>query len=99
MMIKLLVTGLLVVGGLWLPDSSNAQELEASIEGLVSYVEDNPIGDQDYWFQMLNIANQWDNMILVFGYGLGGDSAACEAIVGFAETDSPNREFRCVPAN
>ena len=96
---KFLIISSLVIGGLWLPVSSNAQELEASIEGLVSYVEDNPIGDQDYWFQMLNIANQWDNMILIFGYGLGGDSAACEAIADFAREDSPNREFRCVPAN
>jgi len=98
-MVKLMAIGSLVISGLWLSDSSNAQELEASIEGLVSYVEDNPIGDQDYWFQMLNIANQWDNMILVFGYGLGGDNAACEAIAGFARENNPSREFRCVPAN
>jgi len=66
---------------------------------LDSYISNNPVGTKDYYLQMQNIAGMWENMILIFGYGAGGDLPACEAIAVFAKQGSPNRNYRCTPAN
>lgn len=67
---------------------------------LSAFVSDLPRGSLDipmYWLEMRNVVNEWEEMILVSGYA--DNRTVCDVLNEFAKQDSPNRQFRCSPAN
>ena len=79
------------------PVSSWAQS-EDNYKKLEDLVKTFPKGHfgPDYWFEMKS-AIGWEKMILVMGYA--DDRSICLLLKRMGEQQSPDREFRCVPAN
>lgn len=46
-----------------------------------------------YWFEMKNVAGEWEKMILVFGYA--ENKASCDFLLSYAQKTSPARMFKC----
>ncbi|WP_418152137.1 hypothetical protein AB8615_08090 [Litorimonas sp. RW-G-Af-16] len=68
---------------------TRGEEIQAAVEKM-SF--DEPV----YWLEMLNMFNEWEKTILVFGYM--GNYEACLALQEVASKDSPNRQFRYTQA-
>ncbi len=80
----------------WIPDTS-----ERAVEVFQDYVGKKKIGaGSDYWVQLLNSFNQWENVALVFGYYTGnGTYEECQNMIAGLKRANPGREYRCAPAN
>ena len=72
---------------------------EEALETLVLEVESNQASSDGYWLELFNVFNEWEKVMLIFGYADPGDQAACERIIRFARTGSPGEVFRCNPVN
>ena len=80
--------------------SVNAQSTyERDISALTLHVQSNPATADGAWLEMKNVLDEWERMVLVFGYAGNGDFAACEEIKEFAAKHNPVRSFRCNPVN
>ena len=67
-------------------------ELEKAVRNLPR----SSIGSPAYWYEMNGITG-WEKVILVFGYV--ENFAVCEYMVKLGKKDSPERGFKCTPAN
>ena len=74
------------------------EDVTSQTSELVSYVENNPIGEEkDVWLEKQSpLSNQWIKVILIFGFT--DDLNACQELV---ELYKPLDElpYRCTPAN
>lgn len=67
-------------------------ELEKAVKNLPR----NSIGSPAYWYEMNGLTG-WEKVILVFGYAENFD--VCQYMVNIGKKDSPERDFKCTPAN
>ncbi len=72
-----------------------------SVEEFYKYVSKNIIGDsEDYWIQLYNVQNEWENVALVFGYaGKEGTKIECEIMIAALKEINYLRKYRCEIAN
>jgi hypothetical protein len=79
----------------------NPNNSERALESFEDYVGKKTIGaGGDYWVQLLNSFDQWENVALVFGYYTGnGTYEECQHMIGGLKRANPGREYRCAPAN
>lgn len=67
-------------------------ELEKAVKNLPR----NSIGSPAFWFEMNGLTG-WEKVILIFGYA--DNFEVCEYMVKLGKKDSPERAFKCTPAN
>jgi hypothetical protein len=66
---------------------------------LTSFVAQLPRGGANIpaqWFEMNSLVG-WERMMLIIGYA--NNQMVCNNMLPIAKNDSPDREFRCSPAN
>lgn len=75
-----------------------ANDLNIQEKKLYDFVENNNVGERDFWLQM-ETSYGWANVGLIFGYW--DDYEACvELVEGLEVTQTfNNRRYRCIPAN
>lgn len=69
---------------------------QAEFEKTVKNLPRNSIGSPAYWYEMHGMTG-WEKVILVFGYAENFD--VCQYMVNIGKKDSPERDFKCTPAN
>lgn len=72
---------------------------DEALGAFVLEVERNQVTSSAYWFEKFGIFDQWDKVILIFGYAGSGNQATCEQILRYAMAENPGEYFRCNPAN
>ena len=77
----------------------SSDDYETNLEQLVDVVKANQLTKDGYWLEMKNVADEWEKMILVFGYAGSGDKAACDEVRKYAAETAPGRLFRCYPVH
>jgi len=96
MVVRLLIAFLFFV---YFAPSSSADEYSKNMDDLSSEVRSNPLTKNGYWLEMRNAFEEWEKMILVFGYADPGDEAACRRIRNLASKEYPDRLYRCNSVN
>jgi hypothetical protein len=81
------------------PIMGQNDEFFANEDAFIRHVETNPITADAVWLEMLNALNEWEKIVLVFGFADGRDFAACDDLRDFAANQNPNRDYRCNPVN
>jgi len=76
-----------------------AQDMGQARQDFLTEVRRNPLTNGGSWIEMKNAFNEWEKVILVFGFADPGDDAACEDIMVFAAEQNPARKYRCNPVN
>lgn len=69
---------------------------QIAFENTVKNLPRNSIGSPAYWYEMNGLTG-WEKVILVFGYAENFD--VCQYMVNIGKKDSPERDFKCTPAN
>jgi hypothetical protein len=89
---SILIIILSLVSSLGCSKSDPQLELEKAVKNLPR----NSIGSPAYWYEMNGLTG-WEKVILVFGYA--ENSEVCQYMVKIGKKDSPERDFKCTPAN
>ena len=66
---------------------------------LYDVVPRDPLTAGGVWLEMYNVFDEWERVVLVFGFADPGDWEACESIRAVAAQQNPSREYRCNPVN
>uniref|UniRef100_A4X0S4 Uncharacterized protein n=1 Tax=Cereibacter sphaeroides (strain ATCC 17025 / ATH 2.4.3) TaxID=349102 RepID=A4X0S4_CERS5 len=75
------------------------EDYRKALAPLLAEVRSNPLTAEGYWLEMRNIGDEWEKMILVFGYAGAGDEAACAEVLRLVAGENLERDYRCVPVN
>ena len=90
-----------IVSVVFIAVATGTTEMRAETPGeqLEGFVQTLPRGSLNIPFQWLEMESLvgWEKMMLVFGYA--DNKTTCDALSRIAKSDSPDRNFRCVPAN
>ncbi|WP_417741524.1 hypothetical protein [Salipiger sp.] len=82
-----------------LASSAAVADWKVDHDALVDFAQENPLTSSGVWLEMRNAFNEWEKMILIFGYAGAGDEAACEEIIALAGDQNPDRIYRCSPVS
>ncbi len=74
----------------------HTKDLVTEFENAAKNLPRGTLGIPNQWFEMKSTVG-WERMMLVLGYA--DNRTTCEQLVVMAKEESPNRDFRCSPAN
>jgi hypothetical protein len=87
--------------GFALGGSASAQSFEYDIKNynkLSDFIDKNQVGEgQDFFLELKNAFDDWEKVILIFGYW--DDWEVCAELAGILSARYPLRTYRCIPAN
>ena len=86
-------------GAAFCASAAASDDYHVQLKELENYIFQNPLTRNGYWFEMKNVAGEWEKIMLIFGYAGDGDLAACNRIVALAGPENPHRAFRCNPVH
>jgi hypothetical protein len=87
---------LVILLGITTTRPTKADESSDKLEKVVSQLPRGRLGIPIYWFEMKSIMG-WEKMMLVLGYA--DNRSICIHTKTIAKNESPDRSFRCRPAN
>lgn len=77
--------------------AATADDHDTSLRELIAEAKRNPLAADGTWLEIRNVVNEWEKVVLIFGYM--NDYSACESILGFVSAQNPDRSYRCNPVN
>ena len=78
---------------------TSADEYAENFDRLITEVGRNPLTKNGYWLETKNAFNDWEKLLLIFGYADPGDEPNCLGILAWKSAQDPSSEFRCKPVN